>query len=146
MDRLLSNPASKELITTLNEGYKAPSRPFMRLSYVDAIKWLNDHGIQHAKEDAEGNAIKDEDGNEIMVDHVVGDDIAEAAERRMVDQINRPIFLYGFPVEIKSFYMKKAPGSTPGGQVFTESCDLLMPNVGEVVGTSRCSLFRQGFD
>ncbi len=108
----------------------------MRLSYVDAIKWLNDHGIQHAKEDEEGEPIKDDDGNDIMVDHVVGDDIAEAAERRMVDEINRPIFLHGFPVEIKSFYMKKAQGSSEGGQAFTESCDLLMPNVGEVVGGS----------
>ena len=27
----------------------------MRLSYVDAIEWLNEHGIQHEEEDADGN-------------------------------------------------------------------------------------------
>ena len=106
----------------------------MRLSYVDAIKWLNEHGIQHEEEDAEGNAILDAQGKPKMVDHAVGDDIAEAAERRMTDIIGKPVFLYGFPAELKAFYMKKIPGSEQGGKVFTESCDLLMPNVGEIIG------------
>ena len=106
----------------------------MRLSYVDAIKWLNEHGIQHEEEDAEGNAVLDAQGKPKMVDHAVGDDIAEAAERRMTDIIGKPVFLYGFPAEQKAFYMKKIPGSEQGGKVFTESCDLLMPNVGEIIG------------
>jgi len=107
----------------------------MRLNYVDAIKWLNDHGIKRPAEDAEGNSIKDEQGQTQMVEHQVGDDIAEAAERQMTDIIGTPIFLYGFPAELKSFYMQKVPrveGDT--GPAFTESCDLLMPNVGEIVG------------
>lgn len=112
----------------------------MRLSYVDAIKWLNDHGIQHEEEDAEGNVVKDAQGNPKMVDHLIGDDIAEAAERKMTDIIGKPIFLHGFPAELKAFYMKKIPGTgEAGGRTFTESCDLLMPGVGEIVGT--CSLY-----
>ena len=106
----------------------------MRLSYVDAIKWLNEHGIQHEEEDAEGNVVLDGQGKPKMVDHAVGDDIAEAAERRMTDIIGKPVFLYGFPAELKAFYMKKIPGSEQDGKVFTESCDLLMPNVGEIIG------------
>lgn len=93
----------------------------MRLDYRDAIKWLNEHGIKR----------EDETTHE-MVDHVVGDDIAEAAERKMTDEIGVPIFLHKFPRELKAFYMKRVPGD----EEYTESVDLLMPNVGEIVGKS----------
>ncbi|TFY55208.1 hypothetical protein EVJ58_g8394 [Rhodofomes roseus] len=137
VDRLLADPSTAALIKQLNPNFTAPARPFRRLSYVDAIAWLNEHGIQHEAEDAEGNVIRDEAGNAKMVDHQVGDDIAEAAERRMTDILGTPVFLYGFPAELKAFYMKKIPGTgADGGPVCTESCDLLMPGVGEIVGGS----------
>ncbi|KAH9888402.1 asparaginyl-tRNA synthetase [Cubamyces lactineus] len=137
VDKLLQDPASAALIKQLNPTFTAPERPFLRLSYVDAIKWLNEHDIKHEAEDAQGNVIKDEQGNPVMVEHKVGDDIAEAAERRMTDILGRPVFLYGFPAELKAFYMKKMPKSgADGGPTFTESCDLLMPGVGEIVGGS----------
>ena len=134
MDRLLANPESAALIKQLNPKFQAPSRPFLRLSYVDAIDWLNRHEIRHEAEDVNGNVIKDEQGNPQMVPHVIGDDIAEAAERKMTDIIGKPVFLHSFPAELKAFYMKKIPGSERDGHIFTESCDLLMPNVGEIVG------------
>ena len=93
----------------------------MRLDYRDAIKYLNEHSIKRA-DDVTGE----------LIDHVVGDDIAEAAERQMTDQLGVPIFLNKFPKEIKAFYMKKVKGD----EAFTESVDLLMPNVGEIVGGS----------
>ncbi|KAI0753392.1 asparaginyl-tRNA synthetase [Daedaleopsis nitida] len=135
---LLQTPATAALVKQLNPDFVPPERPFLRLSYVDAIKWLNEHDIKHEAEDADGNVIKDEHGNPVMVPHAVGDDIAEAAERRMTDILARPVFLYGFPAELKAFYMKKmakAPG-VADGPTFTESCDLLMPGVGEIVGGS----------
>ncbi|KZT72393.1 asparaginyl-tRNA synthetase [Daedalea quercina L-15889] len=135
-DRLLADPSTAALIKQLNPNFTAPARPFRRLSYVDAIAWLNEHGIQHEAEDAEGNVVRDEAGNPKMVDHQVGDDIAEAAERRMTDILGTPVFLYGFPAELKAFYMKRMAGGQDGGHVFTESCDLLMPGVGEIVGGS----------
>ena len=112
-----------------------PQRPFIRMSYTSAISWLVERGIKRPSEDADGNVIKDQEGNPVMVDHVLGDDIAEAAERRMTDIIAQPVFLFGFPKELKAFYMKAMPGTGQGGLTYTESCDLLMPNVGEVVGT-----------
>ncbi|WRT69492.1 asparagine-tRNA ligase [Kwoniella shivajii] len=116
VDTLLADPVSAEIIKTLNPEFTPPSRPFMRMDYRDAIKYLSEHGIK--KEDGE--------------DHVVGDDIAEAAERKMTDQINRPIMLIHFPKLLKAFYMQPL-GEAPD---FTESVDVLMPNVGEVVGGS----------
>ncbi|KAH0588692.1 Asparaginyl-tRNA synthetase, cytoplasmic [Termitomyces sp. J132] len=131
VDILLADPESAALIKQLNPKFKAPARPFMKISYVEAIEWLNEHKIQRPEEDADGNVIKDEQGQVKMGPHKVGDDIAEAAERQMTDIIGKPVFLHGFPAELKSFYMKKIPGTG-----YTESCDLLMPNVGEIVGGS----------
>ena len=118
VDKVLENPVSAEYIKLLNPGFQKPTRPFLRMKYADAIEWLNQ----------QDPPILNEEGNP----HVFGDDIAEAAERKMTDIINRPIFLTHFPVEIKAFYMKKDPNDLR----VTESVDVLMPGVGEIVGGS----------
>ncbi|KAH9900642.1 asparaginyl-tRNA synthetase [Xylariomycetidae sp. FL2044] len=118
IDIVLENPTIAAHLKELNPTFQKPSRPFMRMKYADAIEWLN----------AQETPILNEDGNP----HVFGDDIAEAAERKMTDAINRPIFLTHFPVEIKAFYMKKDPSDLR----VTESVDCLMPGVGEIVGGS----------
>ncbi len=123
VDRLLANPKTKAMIDSLwpeGQSFQAPTRPFMRMDYRDAIKYLNEHNITRPGEDG------------VEGPHQVGDDIAEAAERKMTDQIGKPIFLMNFPREIKSFYMKRIEGD----EEYTESVDLLMPNVGEIVGGS----------
>ncbi|KAI5481451.1 asparaginyl-trna synthetase [Pseudohyphozyma bogoriensis] len=133
VDRLLANPQTKALIDQLWESsqkdvpvserrkFEPPQRPFMRMDYKDAIKYLNEHNITRPDE------VTGVEGP-----HVIGDDIAEAAERKMTDQIGKPIFLMKFPMEIKSFYMQRVAGD----RGYTESCDLLIPNVGEIVGGS----------
>lgn len=105
-------------IKELNPDFRAPTTPFKRMRYSDAIDWLN----------AQDPPIL----NESDQPHVFGDDIAEAAERRMTDILNVPILLTHFPVEIKAFYMKK-DAQDPR---VTESVDVLMPGVGEIVGGS----------
>ena len=116
IDLTLADPVIAKYVKELNPSFESPLRPFKRMRYADAIDWLRARGI------------KNEDGN----DHTFGDDIAEAAERKMVDEINRPVFLTHFPVEIKAFYMQKDAED----KRVTESVDCLMPGVGEIVGGS----------
>jgi hypothetical protein len=134
----MQSESSAALIKQLNPSFTPPTRPFKRLSYVDTIAWLNEHGIEHEAEDADGNVIADAEGKPTMVPHAIGDDIAEKAERQMTDIIGTPIFLHSFPAELKPFYMKKKDDDDGGSHsgVYTESCDLLMPGVGEIVGGS----------
>lgn len=116
IDRVLTDEQTRKLIKQLDPDFKPPQRPFMRLDYKDAIKYLKEHDI------------KKDDGTF----YEFGEDIPEAPERAMTNKIGRPIFLCRFPAEIKSFYMKRCSDD----RQVTESVDMLMPGVGEIVGGS----------
>eukprot|EP01112_Ceratiomyxa_fruticulosa_P009643 TRINITY_DN2524_c0_g1_i1.p1 TRINITY_DN2524_c0_g1~~TRINITY_DN2524_c0_g1_i1.p1 ORF type:complete len:656 (-),score=148.41 TRINITY_DN2524_c0_g1_i1:158-2125(-) len=107
-----------ELLHTVNPNFKVPKRPFKRLDYTAAIEYCREHNIYKDPEN--------------KVHFEFGDDIPEAPERQMTDQIGEPILMMRFPVEIKAFYMQKDKNNPR----LTESVDLLMPTVGEIVGGS----------
>ncbi|KAK3097584.1 hypothetical protein FSP39_011176 [Pinctada imbricata] len=115
VDRVLKSPYGK-IVSELNPNFKPPKKPFKRMNYSDAVKYLKEHDI------------KKDDGTY----YEFGEDIPEAPERKMTDQINEPILLCRFPAEIKSFYMQRCADDPR----LTESVDVLMPNVGEIVGGS----------
>ncbi|XP_048853800.1 asparagine--tRNA ligase, cytoplasmic [Brienomyrus brachyistius] len=115
VDRVLKSPMG-HLISEINPDFKPPKRPFKRMDYTEAIAWLKEHDIRK------------DDGSY----YEFGEDIPEAPERKMTDAINEPILLCRFPAEIKSFYMQRCPED----RRLTESVDVLMPNVGEIVGGS----------
>ncbi|KAI5135923.1 asparaginyl-tRNA synthetase [Nematocida ausubeli] len=98
------------------EALAVPEKPFKRLKHSEAIDILVKEGV------------KKEDGT----DYTYADDIPDAPERFICDVVGKgaPVFLVKFPFEMKSFYMEKTEGT------LTNSCDLLYPGVGEIVGGS----------
>ncbi|KAK5103782.1 asparagine--tRNA ligase [Lithohypha guttulata] len=126
VDLILADPVTAAYVKDLNSKFQPPSRPFKRMKYADAIEWLNEHKIDFDDDELP------EDDPQRKRPHRFGDDIAEAAERKMTDILNVPIFLTHFPAEIKAFYMSRDPAD----RRVTESVDVLMPNVGEIVGGS----------
>ena len=115
VDRVLKSPFAP-LLYDLNPDFKPPKRPFRRMAYTEGIEWLRAHDV------------KKPDGTF----YEFGEDIPEMPERQMTDTINEPILFCKFPAEIKSFYMQRCADDTR----LTESVDVLMPGVGEIVGGS----------
>lgn len=115
VDRVLKSPYA-QIVKDLNPDFKPPKRPFRRMDYAEAIEWLK------------ANNVTKDDGSF----YEFGEDIPEAPERKMTDAINEPIMLCRFPAGIKAFYMSRCPEN----DLLTESVDVLLPGVGEIVGGS----------
>jgi len=62
-----------------------------------------------------------------------GMDLASIHERYLTEQVfKKPVILYNYPKEIKSFYMKQNPdGKT------VAAADILVPKIGEIIGGSQ---------
>ena len=94
-----------------------PTKPFYRLPYAEAIKLCNANNI-----------VNTDTGKPFEY----GEDISDKPEREMVALIGRPVLMMQFPASMKSFYM----GRSEGDNTLTDSVDVLMPGVGEIVGGS----------
>jgi len=107
------NKKSKEL-EILNrdvEKLKKCASSFPRISYTECIKILNDSG----------NKIK------------WGEDFGSPEETYIANQFDKPVIVYGFPSEIKAFYMKRDPKNDK----VVLGMDILAPEgYGEIVGGS----------
>ncbi|ORC93625.1 asparaginyl-tRNA synthetase [Trypanosoma theileri] len=95
----------------------APKKPFKRLRYGDAIKFCNENGIINPETNAPFQ---------------FGEDITDQPERAMVEKIGEIVFMTHFPAVMKSFYMSRDEHDP----TLTESVDILVPGVGEIVGGS----------
>jgi asparaginyl-tRNA synthetase len=71
--------------------------PFERLSYEKVIEILNSKGFM----------ITQEDGGKRQMQF--GDDLNIDSERELTKNVTRPIFVVGYPLAIKPFYVKEDP-------------------------------------
>lgn len=87
------------------------------MTHKEAIEYCREHNI-----------YKDEESKSHFY---LIDDIPEAQERKMIDQIGKVVFLVRFPAHFKSFYMK----SCEDDPTYVEGCDVEVPGVGEIIGS-----------
>jgi asparaginyl-tRNA synthetase len=98
------------------------SPPFPRISYDDAIKKIEQ--LRAETEDLEKK-------EQLKIDW--GMDFGAPHETALTNLYEKPVFVYGYPTEVKAFYMEPWPGRPE----VCKSVDLLAPEgYGEIIGGS----------
>lgn len=111
-----NNFVDKTLLIRLNDVLKSE---FKRLDYTAAINMLNEAKKQGVK--FENSDIKW--GMDLQTEH----------ERYITEKVVKgPVFIINYPKDIKAFYMRLNDDKKT-----VAACDLLVPNVGELVGGSQ---------
>jgi asparaginyl-tRNA synthetase len=101
-------------------------RPFHRMSYTEAVEWLNKNNIKLAK--------KQPDGTEVHIDFPWGEDFGAPQEEAIMEQFDKPCIIHRYPAEVKAFYMKRDP-ENPSVAL---AMDMLAPEgAGEIIGGSQ---------
>ena len=101
---------------------KVVSQPFTRVSYRDAIKFLQE---EIAKDPSKWQFPDVEFGTDLATEH----------ERWLAEsKFDSAVFVYNYPKKIKAFYMRD--NDDDGGET-VNAMDLLVPGVGELVGGSQ---------
>lgn len=96
--------------------------PFPRISYDEAIERIQ--AIREATDDPE---LKE------LLKIEWGDDFGSPHETELTKQFDKPVFVYGYPTQVKAFYMEPWPGRPE----VCKSVDLLAPEgYGEIIGGS----------
>ena len=105
---------------------EAVKRPFPRISYTEAVEWLNKNGVKLNKKQA--------DGTEIQIDFPWGDDFGAPQEEAIMTQFDKPCIIHRYPTEVKAFYMKRDPND----EKVVLAMDMLAPEgAGEIIGGSQ---------
>jgi len=118
----------KELATLGRDVSKleAVRRPFYRMSYSEAVEWLNKNNVKLNK--------KQEDGSEIQIDFPWGEDFGAPQEEAIMQQFDKPCIIHRYPSEVKAFYMKRDPENVKCALAM----DMLAPEgAGEIIGGSQ---------
>ncbi|MCI0557912.1 MAG: asparagine--tRNA ligase [Nitrososphaera sp.] len=85
--------------------------PFERLSYEKAIETLRSKGFMITEDDGGTREIR------------VGDDLSIDSERELTKDSEKPVFVVGYPMAVKPFYVKEDPGRKGVGL----AADMLAP-------------------
>ncbi len=105
---------------------EAIKRPFYRLSYDEAVKWLQDNNIPLKKK---------VDGQEVEIfPFPWGEDFGTPQEEAIMEQFDKPCIIHRYPSEVKAFYMKRDPEN----ENVVLAMDMLAPEKGgEIIGGSQ---------
>jgi asparaginyl-tRNA synthetase len=96
--------------------------PFPRISYDEAIKKIDQ--LRESTDDSEKKEL-------LKIDW--GMDFGSPHETELTNLYEKPVFVYGYPTEVKAFYMEPWPGRPE----VCKSVDLLAPEgYGEIIGGS----------
>jgi asparaginyl-tRNA synthetase len=96
--------------------------PFPRISYDDAVAMLGEIRLE----------VEDPEQKELLkIDW--GMDFGSPHETELTARFSKPVFVYGYPTQVKAFYMEPWPGRPE----VCKSVDLLAPEgYGEITGGS----------
>jgi len=114
-----------ELIPKLN---KYSSKSYARITYTQAIDMI--HSSEH-----KDKILAKCSG---LVLPTWGDDLGSECEKYLSEYFDVPTFVHHYPASLKSFYMKQSTSEDIDDvkKMTVESCDLLMPQMGELCGAS----------
>ncbi len=101
-------------------------RPFHRMSYTEAVDWLNENKIPLRKKI---------DGKDVDIfPFPWGEDFGSVQEEAIMEQFDKPCIIHRYPTEVKAFYMKRDPEN----QKVVLAMDMLGPEkAGELIGGSQ---------
>lgn len=86
--------------------------PFDRMSYKKAIEVLQSKQLEVTEQNGSRRIIK------------WGDDLSIDSERELTKDVTKPIFIVGYPIQVKPFYVREDPQNQGIGL----TADLLAPN------------------